>query len=80
MKVGNNPSFGGSEYTLTIEGGSNEDVHVMVTSMYGAKVFSAKGAATQTYRFGSRFVSGTYIVQVIQGKNIKTIKVIKGKG
>jgi len=77
-RIANNPNFGGSEYTLTIEGGSNQNVHVIVTNMYGAKVFSANGTATQTYRFGSRFVSGTYIVQVIQGKNVKTLKVIKG--
>jgi len=79
-KIANNPNFGGSEFALAIEGSSNEDVHIIVTNMYGAKVFSAKGAANQTYRFGSGFTSGTYIVQVIQGKNIKTIKVIKGEG
>src|SRR6266498_4261109 len=79
-KIANNPSFGGSEYTLTIESGSNEDVHIIVTNIYGAKVFSANGAATQAFRFGSRFTSGTYIVQIIQGKNIKTLKIIKGEG
>jgi hypothetical protein len=79
-KIANNPSFGGSEYALIIEGSSNEDVQIIVTNMYGVKVFSAKGTATQTYRFGSRFASGTYIVQVIQGKNVKTIKIIKGEG
>ena len=53
-------------------------------------VSASGGTAPYTYSVnGSPFSSdksytglsaGTYIVQVIQGKNIKTIKVIKGEG
>ncbi len=39
-----------------------------------------KELANDTYRFGTGFSSGTYIVQVMQGKDIKTYKVVKGKG
>jgi hypothetical protein len=80
IKVTNNPSFGGSEFNLTVQGEANEPVKVIVTNMYGEKVFMTKGSVGDTYRFGSNWRSGTYIVQVIQGNNIKTLKLIKGEG
>jgi hypothetical protein len=48
--------------------------------MYGEKVLMTKGSAGDTYRFGANWRSGTYIVQIIQGDNIKTLKLIKGEG
>jgi hypothetical protein len=80
VKVMNNPSLGGSDFKLAVESDSKEEVSIIVTSMYGEKVFNAKGAANTTYRFGANWRSGTYIIQVIQGKNEKTFKVIKGEG
>jgi hypothetical protein len=80
VKVINNPSFGGSEFRLNITSGTNEDVKIIVTNMYGQKVYTTKGAINNTYRFGANWTSGTYIIQVIQGKEIRTLKVIKGEG
>jgi len=80
VKVTNNPSFGGSEFRLTVQGEANEPVKVIVTNMYGEKVLMTKGSAGDTYRFGANWRSGTYIVQIIQGDNIKTLKLIKGEG
>jgi len=48
--------------------------------MFGQKVFMSKGSTHDMYRFGANWRSGTYIIQVIQGKNIKTLKVVKGEG
>jgi hypothetical protein len=80
VKVTNNPSFAGSEFGLSVQGDNKESVNIIVTNMFGEKVFTTKGAVNTTYRFGANWRSGTYIIQVIQGKNIKTIKVVKGEG
>src|SRR6266496_342900 len=76
VKIMNNPSFGGTEFRLTVEGDAKEPVNISVTDMYGQRVFTTKGTANDTYRFGTGFSSGTYIVQVMQGKDIKTYKVV----
>src|SRR6266496_287457 len=76
VKIMNNPSFGGTEFKLTVGGDAKEPVNISVTDMYGQRVFTTKGTANDTYRFGTGFSSGTYIVQVMQGKDIKTYKVV----
>jgi len=77
IKVLPNPST--IHFTLLLQSNSNENVQVIVSDMYGKKLYQAKGTVTQQYSFGSNFVNGMYIVQVVQGKNIQTLKVIKGK-
>jgi hypothetical protein len=74
-KVFPNPSRG--EFSLIIASGSNEDVEIVVTNIYGSKVFLAKGKFSQTYTFGKNFLAGVYILQVSQGENIETFKLIK---
>lgn len=78
IKVLPNPST--TNFTLVLQSSSNENVQVIVSDMYGKKMYQAKGAVNQQYSFGGNFVNGMYIVQVVQGKNIQTMKVIKGKG
>ncbi|HRH48761.1 MAG TPA: SdiA-regulated domain-containing protein [Panacibacter sp.] len=69
-----------TSFTLNVQSGSNEEVQITVTDMMGKKMYAVKGSANQQFRFGSSFTSGMYIVQVVQGKNIQTLKIIKGKG
>jgi len=64
---------------LQIETNNKEPIEVVINDIYGRKVFYKKGSATKNYSFGSDFISGMYILKVIQGKNIQTIKLIKGK-
>jgi guanyl-specific ribonuclease Sa len=72
-----NPTL--KEFTLKIESNSKENIRIVITDMYGKKVFETEGGIDQAYTCGSDFSSGLYIVQVIQGKNIQTLKLIKGK-
>jgi hypothetical protein len=72
-----NPSL--SDFTLTIQSGSIENVEITVTDVFGRKMLQTKGGVSQSYVFGKDFTSGLYIVQVRQGNNIKTLKLIKGK-
>ncbi|CAN5584747.1 hypothetical protein BH10BAC2_BH10BAC2_11120 [soil metagenome] len=78
IKVLPNPST--TNFTLILQSNSNENVQVRVSDMYGKKLYQAKGTVNQQYSFGNNFVNGMYIVQVIQGTNIQTLKLIKGKG
>jgi len=71
---------GSSEFRLKVESNSREDVQIIVTNMFGEKVLATRGAVNNSYHFGANWRSGTYIIQVIQGKNIKTLKVVKGEG
>ncbi len=48
-----------------------------VVDMYGRTVYQAKGTANQSYKFGQQFAGGVYIVEIIQGEHVKTLKVVK---
>jgi len=71
------PNPSPTEFTLVIQGGSGEKVQVMVTDMSGKRVYQVKGNPARQYTFGREFASGMYILQVMQGGEIKTLKLIK---
>jgi len=77
IKIFPNPTD--KDFLLQIETNNKEPIEVVINDIYGRKVFYKKGSATKNYSFGSDFISGMYILKVIQGKNIQTIKLIKGK-
>jgi len=64
---------------LSMESNDKQNVQIIVTDIYGKKIFQTNGSVNETYKFGNNFASGMYIVQVMQGKNIQTLKLIKGK-
>ena len=67
-----------TNFTLNLQGNSKENVQITVTDMVGKKVYQTTGSSSQQYIFGQEFNSGMYIVQVIQGKHIQTLKLVKG--
>jgi hypothetical protein len=71
-----NPSNGA--FTLQLDGYSMTDkVSVTVTDLMGRKVYQTEGTGKQQYRFGTNFISGMYNVQVIQGSEKKSLKLVK---
>jgi hypothetical protein len=64
---------------MNLQSSSNEKVSIIVTDMLGKKVYQTKGSGNHQYTFGKRFVSGMYIVQILQGRETQTMKLIKGK-
>lgn len=79
VKVQPNPTA--TSFSLIAQSNSTEELQVIVTDVYGKTVFTTKGVAMgKQYTFGSNFTAGVYFVKVIQGKNVETVKVIKGKG
>lgn len=76
LKAYPNPSHG--DFNLTVEGKTtNPIVEVRVFDMHGNIVYQTRGASTRSFVFGSKFSSGTYTVQVIDGRNVQTTKLIK---
>jgi len=64
-------------FTLHIESNKHDDVIINVYDMYGKKVHSVKGLSNSNYQFGQNFKNGAYVVEVIQGADSKTMKLIK---
>ena len=68
-----------TEFTLTLSGNNNKQVELRVIDMYGRLVYHTTGSGNQSYKFGQRFTSGVYIVEILQGKLARNLKIIKGK-
>lgn len=77
LKISSYPNPTRTEFGLLVEGGSNEKISILVSSVDGRIVFNGIGTTNKTYKFGNSFLSGLYIIKVIQGNNIQVLKVLK---
>ncbi len=77
LKMSSYPNPTTSTFKLLAEGKSNEKINIIVMSEDGRTVFQTAGITNKIYAFGSSFVRGLYIIKVIQGNNLQTLKVIK---
>jgi hypothetical protein len=66
-----------SFFNLSIQSGSKESVTIKVYDITGKLVQQLKGSPLETYRFGDTYVAGTYLVEVLQGTNRVTQKILK---
>jgi len=73
------PNPANNNFGLVVEGGTNERVMVVVSTVDGKAVYSASGNSNQQYHFGSGFPTGLYILKVTQGNMVKTLKLVKIK-
>ncbi|MEO9070339.1 MAG: T9SS type A sorting domain-containing protein [Ginsengibacter sp.] len=71
------PNPFGSEFTLNVQGNNQDKVFITVTDILGRRLYQAEGSANQQYKLGSNLSRGIFIVQVLQGQNIQTIKIVK---
>ena len=79
LKISSYPNPTNTEFKLLVEGGTKEKVNIIVLSVDGRMVHQVSGVSNQTYRFGSSYLPGIYIVKVMQGNILKMIKVVKGQ-
>jgi hypothetical protein len=71
-----NPSV--ADFTLVLEGYNITDkVSITVTDLLGRKVYQTEGTGKLQYRFGNNFKTGMYNVQVVQGNEKKSLKLVK---
>jgi hypothetical protein len=66
-------------FNVMVEGGTNEKLTLMVYGIDGKIVYQASGNSNTKYSFGNSFNIGVYIVKVIQGSTLQTLKLIKEK-
>ncbi|HYK47363.1 MAG TPA: T9SS type A sorting domain-containing protein, partial [Parafilimonas sp.] len=71
------PNPSSTAFTLRIQSNDNANVKITIVDVYGRKAYEAEGRGHDTFLFGAEFVPGTYLIKVMQGKNIKILKVIK---
>lgn len=67
-----------SSLNLQLQGGTNEKVTISVYSFDNKLVYQTSGNTNDNYTLGDKLTAGVYIVKVIQGSNIQTVKVVKG--
>ncbi len=64
-------------FSLVLEGGSTEKVNITVYSFDGKVVYQTAGFTNTKYTFGSNFITGIYVVKVVQGTSAQSLKLIK---
>lgn len=64
-------------FTLLLQGNEHETAEIKVYDLAGRSVEQFKGTAGQFTRFGDKLTPGTYLVEIWQGGERTTIKVLK---
>jgi hypothetical protein len=71
------PNPTSNSFTLQLQSNKSETAEIRVMDMQGRIVFSKRVASNSIVTFGNEFVSGIYLLQVNQGAEIKTMKLVK---
>lgn len=66
-----------TSFGLVLEGGSTEKVNITVYSFDGKVVYQTAGNSNTKYTFGSNFITGIYVVKVVQGTSAQSLKLVK---
>jgi pullulanase-like protein/SdrD B-like protein/type IX secretion system substrate protein len=72
------PNPSNNYFTLRPANVSNhETVRLKVYNVNGQEAYSTQGFSDRDYRFGERFAPGVYMVELVQGNNRSTFKLVK---
>lgn len=71
------PNPSPSAFNLTVQGGSADRVSIVVYTFDGKLVYQTTGTSNSRYSFGNNFAPGIYVLKVIQGTNVQTLKIVK---
>jgi hypothetical protein len=77
LKISAFPNPSSTSFGLVLEGGSNEKVSIQVYSAEGKILYQTTGNTNMKYTFGNSFMAGVYIVKVVQGNTIQSLKLLK---
>ena len=77
LKISAYPNPSATAFTLLLEAGNNGKVVITVTDLLGRKVYQSEGDVKKQYVFGNELKAGMYILQVVQGNDKQSIKLIK---
>lgn len=62
---------------LEIRSESQNMIQISVMNVNGQTVYHTTGAANEIFQFGNEFPAGIYMARIMQGQQIKTIRIIK---
>jgi hypothetical protein len=71
------PNPSNSEFNVQLNGASSEAVSVRVLDAQGRFIKSLRTSPNQTISLGSDLKAGAYLLEVRQGSNVKTTRVLK---
>ncbi|HLO92335.1 MAG TPA: T9SS type A sorting domain-containing protein [Lentimicrobium sp.] len=72
------PNPATSNFNLKVESPSDDQISVYLSDLTGKRVMKFKVLNKQTFSFGEALSPGLYIMEVMQGKEVKSfIKIIK---
>ena len=77
MKVSIFPNPTGKVFNVSVKAPKQESISIRVLDVNGRTAFMAKGMPGQVFHLGDQLVSGTYLVEVRQGEEVKTLKAVK---
>ena len=77
LKVTVAPNPSDNYFTVRVSSKDTKPVQIRVLDAVGRVVFTQKGSTNDTYRFGQKLSAGTYVVEISQGSERKTIKLVK---
>jgi hypothetical protein len=66
-----------TNFTLTVKSSSQQDVLINVYDVTGRKIQQLRGGVLDSYQFGDNYAQGAYFVEVLQGSQRVTQKVLK---
>jgi hypothetical protein len=66
-----------SFFNMAVKSSSKEAILINVYDITGKRIQQLRGSPLETYRFGDTYVAGGYVVEVIQGKDRITQKILK---
>jgi hypothetical protein len=77
FEVGAYPNPSNSDFKLNISSASSETIRVTVYDMFGRAVKYFSFASKPSISIGQDLKAGVYMVELRQGKNMKTLKLVK---
>ena len=77
LTISSYPNPSSTEFNLVVQGGTTEKIGITASDASGRIVFETTGLSNKNYNFGNKFLPGIYIIKVIQGNNVQTLKVMK---
>lgn len=77
LKVEAFPNPSNSSFNLVLQGFSSEKVQITVTDVLGRIVYQSERTGIKQLKIGESFKPGIYHIQVVQGSNKQSIKIVK---
>ncbi len=71
------PNPTSQSFALSFIANPNVEVVIEAFNILGKKVYQSRGSVNKFYQLGQDFIPGIYLIRVIQGEDVQTIKVVK---